>query len=406
MTDREPVRILASTSGVERIRRDLDRRRFLGLAAAVGAGAALAACSPGGGSTSTATAGASGGKLEDKLSIFTWGEYDAPTVLDAFTKEKGPKVELSSYGSNEEMISKLVAAKGTSGYDIVVPTGTFIPQMIENELLTKLNRDLIPNISAVDPAYLARDWDPENEYSICKAWGTTGFVYDTDVIQRDLTTWSDFIDAAKNEASGNTTLLDDPAEISGLYFWSEGIDWNTTDTDDLAALEKFTLDLAPHIKSFESYPGSNVIPQGSAALMQAWNGDARLGLQETKKNLQVGPRSPHHRVVDGQLGDRRRSAPPGGRARVHQLHPRAGAGAQAVGVHRLQRRWQGHRGQGEGGRRRDARHDLLHRGAGRDDEDRRAQRQSGQAGCHLDRHEGRRGCVGPASCWRSPPGCG
>ncbi|MBC3734951.1 spermidine/putrescine ABC transporter substrate-binding protein, partial [Bacillus pumilus] len=79
-----------------------------------------------------------------------------------------------------------------------------------NGLLSKLNLDLIPNIEYMDPAYLGRAWDPTNDYSICKAWGTTGFVYDKTVITRELTTWADFLDAAQNEASGKTSVLDDP----------------------------------------------------------------------------------------------------------------------------------------------------------------------------------------------------
>jgi spermidine/putrescine transport system substrate-binding protein len=181
------------------------------------------------------------------------------------------------------MISKLVAARGTSGYDIVIPTGPFIPQMIENGLLTKLNRDLIPNIEHMDPAFLGRAWDPNNEYSICKAWGTTGFVYDKTKITRELHTWEDFIDAAQNEASGKMSVLDDPAPLLGLYYWSHGIDWNTTDPAHLDAAEDFMVNtLAPHIATFDSYPGGVAIPQAQQMLMQVWNGDARIGIMESE----------------------------------------------------------------------------------------------------------------------------
>lgn len=189
---------------------------------------------------------------------------------------------MDTFSSNEEMIAKLIAAKGTSGFDLVVPTGTFIPQMIENGLLAKLNLDLIPNIEYMDPAFLGREWDPKNEYSICKAWGTTGFVYDKTVITRELKTWADFIDAAQNEASGKTSVLDDPAPLGGIYYWANGIDWTTTDPADLDACEKFLVeDLAPHLSAFDSYPGGAAIPQASHVLMQAWNGDARIGIIES-----------------------------------------------------------------------------------------------------------------------------
>lgn len=277
---RNPVRILASESAAKMIRSELSRRRFLSFAAAAGATGLLAACTPGGG-TSTAPQ-ATGGALEDELSIYTWGEYDSPDVLGAFTDELGPRITLDSFGSNEELISKLVAAKGTSGYDLVVPTGVFIPQMIENGLLQELNLDLIPNIEFMDPAFLGRAWDPDNAYSICKAWGTTGYVYDKTVITRELASWADFLDAAQNEASGRTSVLDDPGDLTGIYFWANGIDWNTTDEADLAAAEDYLVNaLAPNISAFDSYPGGAAIPQATHALMQVWNGDARIGILES-----------------------------------------------------------------------------------------------------------------------------
>ncbi|MGR0321025.1 polyamine ABC transporter substrate-binding protein [Agromyces sp. ZXT2-3] len=276
-----PIRILASTEQVPIIQRAMDRRRFLSFAAAMGGTAFLAACSTGGGSTSAAPV-ATGGELEGSLSIYTWGDYDSPEVVESFTADFGPKVTFDSYGSNEELISKLVAAKGTSGYDIIVPTGAFIPQMIENGIIQPLNKDLLPNLEHMDPAFLGRSWDPENEYSICKAWGTTGFVYDKTVITRELKDWNDFLDAAQNEASGRTSVLDDPAEVTGLYYWANGIDWNTTDEAEIDACEDFIVNtLAPHIAAFDSYPGGQAIPQATQVLMQSWNGDARIGILES-----------------------------------------------------------------------------------------------------------------------------
>ncbi|GAA1522788.1 spermidine/putrescine transport system substrate-binding protein [Agromyces terreus] len=280
MAEQSPLRILASAEATPIIRRELSRRRFLSFAAAAGSVGLLAACTPGGGTS--AGPQATGGALEKNLSIYSWGDYDSPDVVEAFTAELGPKVRFDSYGSNEELISKLVAAKGTSGYDIVVPTGAFIPQMVENGLLQELNKDLLPNLEFMDPEFLGRGWDPDNAYSICKAWGTTGFVYDKTVIKRELKTWSDFLDAAQNEASGKTSVLDDPAEVTGIYYWANGIDWNTTDAADIDACEDFIVNtLAPNIAAFDSYPGGQAIPQATQVLMQSWNGDARIGILES-----------------------------------------------------------------------------------------------------------------------------
>lgn len=279
----EPVRILVSTAMATRLR----RRAFLGGALAAAASGLVAACgddSEGGSGTGASPAADVGtGKVEAQLNIYNWAEYDSPDTLTAFTKEKGPKLEVSNYASNEEMIAKLVASKGTSGYDIVVPTGSFIPQMAENGLLEKLNHAALPNLKNVDPQFLDQPWDKGNVYSVCKDWGTTGYCYDTTKIKRELTSWADFLDAAQKEASGTTSLLDDPGEITGVYFWANDIDWNTTDKAQLDAAESFLVGtIAQHVKAFDSYP-SGVMPQGQYTLVHAWNGDARQGILGTKQ---------------------------------------------------------------------------------------------------------------------------
>ena len=254
-------------------------------------GSSAGAATSGGASASSggsSSAAAAGGSLGGALSIYTWGAYDDPKTFKDFSAKLGPKVTISSYDSNQEMIAKLVAAKGTSGYDIVVPTGPYIPQMIANKLLHELDHSKIPNLGKVQKQYLSQSWDPTNKYSVCKDWGTTGFVYDTTKIKRNLTSWSDFLDAAQKEASGATSMLDVPEDVTGAYFWSKGIDWTTTKSSDLDAAEKFLVHtLAKHIKKFDSYPGSGGgMPQGSYALMQAWNGDARQGLEAAKNKTQ------------------------------------------------------------------------------------------------------------------------
>jgi spermidine/putrescine transport system substrate-binding protein len=264
---------------VERI----TRRHFLaGSAVAVfSSGVLLAACGedtpePGGGGSPTA-----GGEVEDRLNFFHWAEYDDPAVFKDFENEFGATTKIDIYASNEEAIAKLVAAEGTTGYDIVVPTGVFIPQMVQNDLLEEINLDLIPNFENVDEIYRDQPWDPGNKHSVCKDWGSTGWIYDTTKVSATIETWNDFIAVAQGEASGQTSVLDTPGNLAGIYFWANDIDWATTDTAHLDACEAFTVnELAPHVKAYDSYPGI-ALTEGKYALSHAWNGDARQGLLST-----------------------------------------------------------------------------------------------------------------------------
>lgn len=257
----------------------ITRRALLGGFAVTAAGLALTACTR---ETAFGASVAPDGKLESQLNVYSWGDYDDPSNITSFQKKHGVTVQLDSYGSNEEMIAKLGATRGTSGYDIVVPTGSYIPMMSANGLLQKLDHSRLRNLGNIDPHYLDQSWDRGNVYSVCKDWGTTGFAYNTDVIARPMTSWADFLDAAQKEASKNVAVLEDPWEVASMYFAANGIDPNTTKKADLDAAEDYLVNtLAPHIKAFNSTAVTSGIPEGTFALVQAFNGDARQGMLAT-----------------------------------------------------------------------------------------------------------------------------
>ncbi len=269
-----PLRVLLPTATASR----LTRRSFLSAAAMVGGAGALAGCGGGGGGGSKTAKVASDAKIEDALSIYTWGDYDDPQVFKDFTAQEGPRITLDGFGSNEEMIAKLVAARGTSGYDIVVPSSYYIEQMADEGLLMELNHELLPNLENVQGEFKDQAFDPGNKHTVVKCWGTTGFAYDTQAITRPLATWDDFFDAAQNEASGSVSLSEDPGEVVLAYFNANGIDQNTEDEGAYDAAEEFLVgSIAPHVQAFDSYPGSSVIPSNGRKLVQVWNGDARIG---------------------------------------------------------------------------------------------------------------------------------
>ncbi|MCU1366382.1 MAG: putative periplasmic spermidine/putrescine-binding protein, partial [Ilumatobacteraceae bacterium] len=319
-SSQEPVRILAPSS----LRETLSRRALLQVGAgSVGLAALLAACgsdkksssgttattTANGGSTATttvsssapatsgstasstaastgaSTAGTTGGvsgysevvnKSSGTLAMYTWGDYNDPSIVgDLAQTDLGVTMKVDYYTSNEDLITKLSTANGSSGYDVVVPTGPYIPQMIQKGLLEKFDKDKLPNLSNVDKLYLGQDWDPGNDYSVCKDWGSTGWMWDSSKVKADIKTWNDFIAAATGEASGNVSVLDTGANVLGMYCWANGIDWNTEKKEDLDAAEKFLVDtFASHIKAFDSYP-STKIAEGAYTLSMAWNGDAR-----------------------------------------------------------------------------------------------------------------------------------
>jgi spermidine/putrescine transport system substrate-binding protein len=283
----QELRILAPDS----FREKLNRRAFIKAGTAT-AGMAVVLMACGGSDTASPDTTAAAGegptqatgdwsrvinKSSGTLAMYTWGDYDDPELVGALAESSlGVKMKVDYFGSNEDLITKLSAGGGTnSGFDIVVPTGPYIVQMVEKGLIQKFDKSLLPNMVNVDPVFLSQAWDKNNDYSVCKNWGTTGFFYDTTKISKELNTWQDFLDACMGEASGQCAVIDAAPNYAGPYFWANGIDWNTEDKAALDAAEKFLVDeLAQHVKSFDSYP-STKLAEGAYTLAMAWNGDAR-----------------------------------------------------------------------------------------------------------------------------------
>lgn len=267
-------RALIPTGSTARI----TRRALLSGFVVMGAAGVLTACSR---STGFAPSAQLDGTIESKLNIYSWGDYNDPGNIATFMKN-GPTVQFDSFGSNEELIAKLGATRGTSGYDIVVPTGSYIPMMSENGLLEELQLEHLKNFENIDPLYRNQSWDPGNKYSVCKNWGTTGFAYDSRVITTPMESWADFLEAATGVASKKTALLEDSWEICSMFFGANGMDPNTTKKADLDACEEYLVNtLATHVKAFNSTAVTSGIPEETFVLMQAFNGDARLGIQES-----------------------------------------------------------------------------------------------------------------------------
>jgi spermidine/putrescine transport system substrate-binding protein len=266
------MRILVPPTTAQRVVAGLSRRRFLEVGlGGVAAAAFLAACggdnsgssSGGGASTSAGAASTGGGNTgANKFNLFTWAEYDDPDLMKKFGD-----ITIDVYNSNEDAIAKLEAGGGTSGYDMVVPTGVYIPQMVSKNLLDEIDVSKIANFVNLEQAYINQPWDPGNKHSVCKDWGTTGWIYDNTVITTPITTWQEFLDAAKSEGvSGKVSVIDSPADVVGLYFWAKGIDWNTTNAADLDAAEAYlTKELAPHLKTLDSYTGNFILDPDNSA---------------------------------------------------------------------------------------------------------------------------------------------
>src|SRR5690348_16778840 len=107
------------------------------------------------------------------LNVYNWSDYIKPEVLQDFEKETGIKVQYEVMDSNELLETKLLA--GRTGYDVVVPSASFLARQIKQSIYQKLDKTKLPNLKNLDPDITKRleVFDPGNEYAVNYMWGTS-----------------------------------------------------------------------------------------------------------------------------------------------------------------------------------------------------------------------------------------
>ncbi len=251
-------------------RGSITRRHFLGVTGLGAATAVMAAAMPmlAGGRKAHAAIG-------DRVSVATWPNYYDPDNYAQFTKTTGAEVQVSVFGSNEEMLAKLQA--GGTGWDVFVPTNYTISTYVELGLIRPLDLARLPNFD--EKHYIKRFIEPGSVggmvYAVPKNWGTTGFVLNRNKVKTNPRTWKEFWDLTKTSASGRVMVHDYQLTTIGNALKYFGYSFNSVDPKELADAERLLLDVKPHLFAINSdYQPS--MRSTDAWMSIAWTGD---GLQ-------------------------------------------------------------------------------------------------------------------------------
>ncbi len=196
-----------------------------------------------------------------ELNIYNWGEYINPAVLTAFEAETGIKVNLATYGSNEEMLTKVQS--GATGYDIVFPSVHMQDIMAKLDLLEKTDINLYSGFANIDPSFLRAKSDPLGEYCMPYAWGSVGILYNRKVLGKDIVGWQDLIATVK-EKGLKFTLLDDMREVLAVGLILNGYKVNTDNPDELAAATQTIIDMKAEVAAF-TYDSRPLVAAGEVA---------------------------------------------------------------------------------------------------------------------------------------------
>jgi putrescine transport system substrate-binding protein len=234
---------------------------------------------------------------EKTLNVYNWSDYIEESVIPDFEKETGIDVTYDVFDSNEVLETKLLA--GTTGYDIVVPSASFLERQIKAGVFQKLDKSKLPNLKNMDPelsAAIAKH-DPGNEHSVNYLWGTSGVGYNVDMIDKRMAeapvdSWRMFYDPAvvsKFKDCG-VSVLDAPSEVVGTVLIYLGRDANSEKPEDLKAAEDVLMSIRDNIRYVHSSKYIEDLANGEICLALGWVGDvlqARDRADEAGKGLTI-----------------------------------------------------------------------------------------------------------------------
>src|SRR5215217_3300861 len=287
----DELHILVPESRRPDIQRMITRRQALIAGGGAAAAAYLAGC---GGSTSNDSDGGGGGGGGEEeaakpptpangqveqgdLLLANWVDYSDPANYKGYAKEVGPKVKVSGYGSNDEILAKLRA--GGSKFDVIAPTGYAVKTMADLGLIMPLTHELIPNLKNITPAFTETDYDPGNKYSVPKDYGVTSFYWLTDKVSEDPKTIGECFELLKQPKMKDlrVNFLEGGTQVMALALSALGYSINTEDQKEIDEAKQLLVDVKPNVDTINSTFIERAT-RGEIDFGMGWNGDIRRAI--------------------------------------------------------------------------------------------------------------------------------
>jgi putrescine transport system substrate-binding protein len=252
---------------------------------AVLASALACGCSGGAKGSAQAESAAGSASADDAakvVNVYNWSDYIDPSVIPAFEKEYGIKVNYDVFDSNEVLETKLLT--GHTNYDVVVPSGAFLERQIKAGVYQRLDKSRLPNLKNVDPEIQRSTalYDPGNQYGVDYMWITSGAGHDPAKLKQRMPdapvdSWRLFFEPtvlARFKDCG-VTVLDAPTEVVAAVLLYLGKDPNSESPEDLKAAEGVLMSIRPYIRYVHSSRYIDDLANGEICLALAWSGDAK-----------------------------------------------------------------------------------------------------------------------------------
>jgi len=217
---------------------------------------------------------------EKILNVYNWADYIGPDTIANFEREFDIRVNYDLYDATAVVEAKLLAGK--TGYDVVLQALRFSGRLIPVGVFQPLDKRRLPLWVNLDPWVLERMalYDPDNRYAAPYMWGTTGFMYNVDMVlarmpDAPLDSAAMLFDPeiASHFADCGISLLDEASTVIPLVMLYLGHEPHSMDPQLLAEAEAALKSVRPYIRYISSGMGLNDMGNREICVAMAWSGD-------------------------------------------------------------------------------------------------------------------------------------
>ena len=205
-----------------------------------------------------------------KLHIYTWADYYNPDIINKFEKEYNCQVCIDTFDSNESMYAKIKS--GASGYDIINPTSYQIKSLIKDDMIVKMDTNLLPNVmSNYYTNYESNVFSPSLVYTVPYAISYGCLVYNKNkVSDEDIRSWHVI---GNPKYRGRVSILDDIRETIGIGLFVNGKNINSGNQTDINMAVNYINSIKRNIRKFDCESYKNEIANGSTWIGHGYSGD-------------------------------------------------------------------------------------------------------------------------------------
>src|ERR1700722_20229254 len=222
------------------------------------------------------------------LQVYNWVAYINQAVVNSFAKKYKCKVEVTTFNTMDEALSKL-----NSGLKFDVFMGVTVDvlgPLIASKLIQPLNHSYIPNITQAWPDFSNPFYDQGWRYTVPYTIYTTGISWRKDLVDLNpyalRNPWKEMFFQPKYK--GKIAILDDYRESPSLALMMNGIyNLNTTSKSQIDLARQTLQDLDKAVNLRIDNNDYTEVPTGQTWIHHAWSGDMAAAASYMPKGVNV-----------------------------------------------------------------------------------------------------------------------